>query len=89
MRPASLKKPKSAAKRQRPKSQRILKDTDEANEREKAQIRKEIEAQRICEEEKLKKRKAVYKKYLEVLQGVDDAKPVEEPVNEASLMLLF
>ena len=56
---------------------------------------KEIEAQRIREEEEEIKRKAVHKKYLEVLQGVDDAKipkgqqQVEEPVNEVSVILLF
>ena len=65
-----------------------LNETKRKNGR-KAQIRKEIEAQQIREEEKEKKRKAVHKRYLEVLQGVDDAKEVEEPVNEASLILLF
>ena len=70
-------------------AQRILEEAekwkaDEARQLEKTQIRKEIEAQRICEEEELIKRKSVHKKYLEVLQGVDDAKQEEEPVNEVS-----
>ena len=67
---------------ERPKSLR-LNETKRKNGR-KAQIRKEIEAQQIREEEKEKKRKVVHKKYLEVLQGVDDAKQVEEPFNEVS-----